>query len=171
MRYAKIKNNDVANSPGIAVSFYTQGCPHHCPGCFNPETWDFNGGFEFTYDTLEEIISAMTENGIRRSLCVLGGEPLCEQNLFLTYLVVSSVKERLPQTEVYIWTGYRYEELIKSNSSKINGILDKTDFLIDGPFVETKKDLTLKMRGSSNQRIIDVQRTLKEGKIIQRDEI
>ena len=97
MRYAELKLNDVANAPGIAVSFYTQGCPHHCPKCFNPETWDFDGGKEFSYETLEQIINGLTANGVKRSLCILGGEPLCEDNEFLTNLVISSVKQKLPE--------------------------------------------------------------------------
>ena len=156
MRYAELKLNDVANAPGIAVSFYTQGCPHHCPGCFNPETWDFDGGKEFSYETLEQIITGLTANGIKRSLCILGGEPLCEDNEFLTNLVVSSVKQQLPDVKIYIWTGYTYEELIKKNSSKVNQILHMADYLIDGPFINNLKDLSLQMRGSSNQRIINL---------------
>lgn len=167
MRYAELKKNDVANAPGIAVSFFTQGCPHHCKGCFNPETWSFDGGKEFTYDTLEEIIDALTENGVKRSLCILGGEPLCEQNLFLTYLVISNVKEKLPNTKIYVWTGYLCEEIFMSSDAKIVGILNNIDYLIDGPFIESEKDLSLKMRGSRNQRVIDVKESLKEQKIIE----
>lgn len=155
MRYAKLKLNDVANAPGIAVSFYTQGCPHHCPGCFNSETWDFNGGKEFSYDILEQIITGLTANGVKRSLCILGGEPLCSENEFLTLLVIKTVKEKLPNTPIYIWTGYRYEELARKGGH-IKQILDMTDFLIDGPYVESLRDITLEMRGSSNQRIINL---------------
>ena len=155
MRYAKLKLNDVANAPGIAVSFYTQGCPHHCPGCFNSETWDFNGGKEFSYDILEQIITGLTANGVKRSLCILGGEPLCPENEFLTLLVIKTVKERLPSTPVYIWTGYRYEELAHLGGH-VGQILNMTDFLIDGPYVESLRDITLEMRGSSNQRIINL---------------
>ena len=155
MRYAKLKLNDVANAPGIAVSFYTQGCPHHCPGCFNSETWDFNGGKEFSYDILEQIITGLTANGVKRSLCILGGDPLCPENEFLTLLVIKTLKERLPNTPVYIWTGYCYEELAHLGGH-VGQILDMTDFLIDGPYVESLRDITLEMRGSSNQRIINL---------------
>ena len=157
MKYAKLKLNDVANAPGIAVSFYTQGCPHHCPGCFNPETWNFDEGKEFTYETLEQIISGLTSNGVKRSLCILGGEPLCEQNEFLTLLIVKTVKERLPDTKIYIWTGYYYDELMKRNSdSHLKTILSLADYLIDGPYIQNLRDITLPMRGSSNQTIIDL---------------
>lgn len=153
MRYATIKLNDAANAPGIAVSVYLQGCPHHCPGCFNPETWSFTGGKEFTVETLDEIVKGLMANGIHRSLCLLGGEPLCEENEFLTYLIISTVKEKVPETPIYIWTGYKYEDLQK-RSGKIEQILAATDVLIDGPYVEELRDITLPLRGSSNQRII-----------------
>ena len=116
MKYAGIIKNDLSAAPGISVSFFTQGCPHHCKGCHNPETWDFDGGKEFTYDVLNEVIDALTANGVERSLSILGGEPLCEENVFLTLLLIKTVKERLPNTKIYIWTGYYYDELIKRNS-------------------------------------------------------
>ena len=156
MKYAGIIKNDIAAAPGVCVSFFVQGCPHHCPGCFNPETWDFDGGKEFSYETLEQIINELTANGVKRSLCILGGEPLCENNEFLTNLVISSVKQKLPEVKVYIWTGYTYEELIKKNSPKVNQILHMADYLIDGPYIEALRDITLEMRGSSNQRIINL---------------
>ena len=157
MKYAGIIKNDLSAAPGVSVSFFTQGCPHHCPGCHNPETWDFNGGKEFTYDVLNEVIDALTANGVNRSLSILGGEPLCEQNIFLTLLVVKTVKEALPDTKIYIWTGYYYDELLKENSdSHLKAILDYTDYLIDGTYIQSLRDITLPMRGSSNQNIIDL---------------
>ena len=125
MKYAGIIKNDLSAAPGISVSFFTQGCPHHCKGCHNPETWDFDGGKEFTYDVLNEVIDALTANGVKRSLSILGGEPLCEENVFLTLLLIKTVKERLPNTKIYIWTGYYYDELIKRTSdSHLKAILD-----------------------------------------------
>lgn len=156
MRYAGIIFNDTAAAPGISVSFFTQGCPHHCLGCHNPETWSFSGGKEFTPQVLEDILNGLNNNGIHRSFCLMGGEPLCEENEFLTCLLVQTVKERSPNTPIYIWSGYTYEELINKNNPKINYILDKADFLIDGPFDITKRDITLPMKGSTNQRIIDL---------------
>lgn len=108
MRYAGIIKNDIAAAPGISVSFFVQGCPIHCEGCHNPQTWDFNGGKEFTPETLDMIIESLTANGIKRNLCIMGGEPLCEQNEFLTYLVVKTAKEKIPDLKVYIYTGYYY---------------------------------------------------------------
>ena len=159
MRYAGLNKNDTSAAPGISISFFTQGCPHHCKGCHNPETWDFKGGKEFTYDTLNEIIEALTANGITRSLCIMGGEPLCEDNAFLTLLVIKTVKERLPKTKVYIWTGYTYDDLIKHHHDPhIKSALEYADYLIDGPYMEELRDITLPMRGSSNQNIIDLKK-------------
>ena len=156
MKYAGIIKNDMSAAPGVSVSFFTQGCPHRCRGCHNPETWDFEKGKEFTNDTLNDIITALTANGIERSLAVMGGEPLCQENSFLTYLVIKTVKEKLPNTKVYIWTGYYYEDLLKKHDPRIAQILELTNVLIDGPYVEKLRDITLPMRGSSNQSIIDL---------------
>ena len=154
MKYAGLIKNDLANAPGVCVSFFIQGCPHRCIGCFNKETWDFDGGKEFTQETLDSILSALTANNIHRDFCLLGGEPLCPDNLFLSLLVVSTIKEKLPDTKIYIWTGYTYEELIKMADSRINKLLNLTYCLIDGPFIQKQRDITLQMRGSRNQRII-----------------
>lgn len=156
MRFAGLIKNDLAAAPGISVSFFTQGCPHRCKGCHNPETWDFNGGKEFTQDTLREIVEALEANGIERSLCIMGGEPLCEENTLLVLMTLQYVKQRLPETKVYIWTGYYYDELLKNNNPKIPLILDLADYLIDGPYIESMRDLSLQMRGSSNQSIIEL---------------
>lgn len=155
MKYAKIKFNDTANCPGVGVSFFTQGCPHHCINCFNPETWDFNGGKEFTPETLSSIIQALQANGVHRDLNILGGEPLCSENLFLTHMVIKAVKDALPDTKIYIWTGYLYEDLIK-REDRTSQILDLADVLIDGPYIQEERDINLPMRGSRNQRIIDL---------------
>lgn len=156
MRYAGLIENDIAAAPGISVSFYTQGCPHRCKGCHNPQTWDFNRGKEFTPVILDKIITALTANGIERSLAIMGGEPLCQENLFLTLLVVKTVKEKLPNTKIYIWTGYYYDELLNSHNNRIEQILELIDVLIDGPYIERLRDITLPMRGSSNQSIIEL---------------
>ena len=154
MKYATLKDNDIANGPGVGVSVFLQGCERRCHGCFNPETWDFEGGQEFTQDTLKHIINALTANGIKRHLSILGGEPLHPNNLFLTQLIISTVKQELPETKIYIWTGYTIEELRKSSSKALQYILSTADVLIDGPYIEAERDITLPMRGSRNQRII-----------------
>ena len=135
MRYSGIIYNDVTAAPGLCVSFFTQGCPHHCAGCHNPETWDFDGGKEFTPQVLDDIITGLHANGINRTFCLMGGEPLCEENEFLSCLLIQTIKEKSPNTKIYIWTGYTYEKLIQRNSPKVNYILKNSDFLIDGPFV------------------------------------
>ena len=156
MRYAGLIKNDMAAAPGVSVTFFTQGCPHRCKGCHNPKTWDFNGGKEFTPKVLNEILESLTANGIQRTFCVMGGEPLCEENEFLTHFVISQVKEKLPETKIYLWTGFYYENLLKNLGSHTEKILELVDVLIDGPYVEALRDTTLSMRGSSNQNIINL---------------
>lgn len=155
MRYAGIIKNDFAAAPGVCVSFFTQGCPHHCEGCHNPETWNPEGGYEFTNQTLSTILDSLEANGIHRDLCIMGGEPLCPDNQFLTLMLVNEVKEKMPKTKIYIWTGYTLDELKKSsNIGRIQQILSKCEMIIDGRFIESLRDITLEMRGSSNQNII-----------------
>ena len=130
--------------------------PHRCTGCHNPETWSFDGGKEFTFEVLEEIIAALTANDINRNFCVMGGEPLCEENLFLTNLVISHIREKVPGVRIYVWTGYTYENLLQKTDPHLKKILDTADVLIDGPYIQELRDITLPMRGSSNQRIINL---------------
>ena len=156
MRYAGIIKNDVAAGEGVCVTFFTQGCDKHCPGCHNPQTWDFDGGYEFTQETLNKIIDAIGANGIERNLCIMGGEPLHPDNQFLTYLVIEQVKKVYPNIKVYIWTGYTYEELLVKNEKILQNIISETDVLIDGPYIQEERDITLPMRGSRNQRIIEL---------------
>lgn len=156
MRYAGINYNDMCAAPGVSVTLFTQGCPHHCEGCHNPETWDFDGGKEFTPDVLRKIVEGLVHNGVKRNFCIMGGEPLCEQNTLLTLMTIQYVKQRLPEIKIYLWTGYYYEQLLKSSDPKIPLILKEIDVLVDGPFIKTLRDITLKMRGSSNQNIIDL---------------
>ena len=156
MRYAGLIKNDTAAAPGICVTFFVQGCPLRCSGCHNPESWDFDGGKEFTPEVLDEIISGLTANNINRTLCIMGGEPLCSENLFLTTLIIKEVRQQKPNVKIYLWTGYTYEELLskKTSNPKLEYVLDNIDCLIDGPFIQEEKDITLQMRGSRNQRII-----------------
>lgn len=156
MRYSGLIKNDITAAPGLCVSFFTQGCPHHCPGCHNPETWDFNRGKEFTNDTLKEILEALTAQNIHRDLCIMGGEPLCQENAFLTRLIIQEVRKHAPDTKIYIWSGYTYEELKRSGDPHIIDSLRLADVLIDGPYIEAERDITLPMRGSRNQRVIDL---------------
>lgn len=162
MRYAGLIENDFSAAPGISTTFFTQGCPHRCPGCHNQHTWDFNGGKNFTPEVLDKIVEAITANGIKRTLCIMGGEPLCPENLELTSLVISYVRKKVPGIQVYIWTGYIYENLLKNEASELKKILAQTDILIDGPYIDKLRDVTLLMRGSSNQRIIELKENSNE---------
>lgn len=162
MRYSGIIENDFAAAPGVNVSFFTQGCPNHCPGCHNPETWDFDGGLEFDEKTLEHLISAISANGVKRNFCIMGGEPLCNENQFLTLYIITEVKRKFPDIKIYLWTGYIYENLVAKNEKRLNDILNKIDVLIDGPFIQEKRDIRLFMRGSTNQRIINLKEEKKE---------
>ena len=139
------------------MTFFTQGCPHHCPGCHNPETWSFDGGKEFHPDLIKEITEALTANGINRKFCIMGGEPLCSENEFLTMLLIIEIRKIVPDVEIYVWTGYTLEELM-SKGDRMKSILKSINFLIDGPYKQELHDATLQMRGSSNQRIIDMQK-------------
>jgi anaerobic ribonucleoside-triphosphate reductase activating protein len=156
MKYSGIIFNDVAAAPGLCVTLFTQGCPHHCPGCHNPETWDFEGGQDFTISTLQSIIDGLTAQGVQRNFCVMGGEPLCYENSYLTAAVVTAVKQQVPDAKIYVWTGYTYERLLEIDCPHINTVLKLADVLIDGPYIEAERDITLPMRGSRNQRIIDL---------------
>lgn len=156
MKYSGLILNDITAAPGLCVSFFAQGCPHRCPGCHNPETWSFTGGKEFTPETLNSIIAGLTAQNIQRNLCIMGGEPLCDENAFLTYLIIKEVKEKVPGAKIYIWSGYTYEELLQKTHPQIHGILELADVLIDGPYIAAERDTTLEMRGSRNQRIIDL---------------
>ena len=150
-RYNTIIKNDITNGEGVCVSFFVQGCPHHCQGCFNPETWDFEGGQPYTKHTKWEIIEAIGANGLQRNFSVLGGEPLAPQNLKMVEEVVNSVRHAYPCIKIMLWTGYTYDELALIHNEKIGKILDKIDVLIDGSFIEKEKDLSLHLRGSRNQ--------------------
>jgi anaerobic ribonucleoside-triphosphate reductase activating protein len=156
MRYSGLILNDITAAPGLCVSFFTQGCPHHCPGCHNPDTWAFEGGKQFTTETLNEIIAGLTAQGIQRDLCIMGGEPLCEDNAFLTHMVIQEVRKKVPGVKIYIWSGYVYEDLLRSTNPHVRGALELADVLIDGPYIAAERDLTLDMRGSRNQRVIDL---------------
>lgn len=162
MKYAKIKDNDVANGMGINMSFWTQGCPHHCKGCFNEETWSFNSGSEFTSETLQYVLDNIDKNGIKRNLAILGGEPLCCQNIEGVLELCREFKNRYPNKKIYVWSGYIFEEF----NDKQKEILKYIDILVDGPFQLENKNLSLTLRGSSNQRIIDVKKTLENNILV-----
>lgn len=152
MRYAGIKPNDIVDGEGVCVSFWTQGCPHKCLGCHNPETWDFEGGYEDEdYSLLTLILKLINKNGVQRNLSILGGEPLCQQNIKFVEVLIKKAKEQYPDIKIFLWTGYSIDKI---KSKEMDTILALTDVIVDGPFVLNKRDLTLKLRGSSNQRVL-----------------
>ena len=152
MRVAGLTKNDTTNGEGICVSLWVQGCPHRCKGCHNPESWNFNGGEYKNNDILlEEIYDAISANGIQRNFSILGGEPLAPQNINDTYYILWEVKQRYPSIKTFVWTGYTLEQLKEMYKDTL---LENVDVLIDGPFIKAERDVTLKFRGSKNQRIL-----------------
>lgn len=155
VRYAGLNKNDFINGEGVCVSLWVQGCPHHCPGCHNSEQWNFEGGKYINNQLLiKEIFTALTENGIQRNFSVLGGEPLAPQNINDTWEILWHVKRKFPDIKTYVWTGYTLEELYELYESSKETLLENVDVLIDGRFELKQRDITLKLRGSSNQRIL-----------------
>lgn len=154
MRYAGIIKNDFSAAPGVCLTFFVQGCPIHCKGCHNPESWDFSGGREFTPEVLDEIEKGLLANGLHRTLCIMGGEPMCEENLFLTNMVVREMKKRIPDLKIWIWTGYEKDVIFERSDPKTKYLLENVTGLVTGPYVESLRDITLPMKGSSNQIIV-----------------
>ena len=167
MRLAGLKLNDCVDGEGISVSLWTQGCPHRCKGCHNPETWDFNGGYEDETNNIRgQIVKALSANNTQRNFSILGGEPLCEQNKEDVLTILASVRMAYPHIKIFLWTGYIYEKLIEENDDTIKNILSKVDVLIDGPFIEKERDISLYLRGSRNQRVIDLKQMREENIIL-----
>ena len=152
VKFAAINKNDFINGEGVCVSLWVQGCPHHCKGCHNPEQWDFNGGNEIDIDILiNEILIAIEANGIQRNFSILGGEPMAQKNISNTLYILEQIKKHFPNIKTYVWTGYTIEELLSLYNKEI---LQNIDILIDGRFILEERDITLKLRGSKNQRIL-----------------
>ncbi|MCC8068695.1 MAG: anaerobic ribonucleoside-triphosphate reductase activating protein [Ruminococcus sp.] len=155
MRYADIIANDVVNGEGVSVSLFVQGCHKHCPGCFNSETWDFNGGKEiYSLDLLNQILNLLQANGIKRNFSILGGEPFAEENLIEVATFIQVIRDVHPNIKIWVWTGYTIEELQAMNNSYVNEILDNINVLVDGPYIEAERDPSLPHCGSRNQRVI-----------------
>lgn len=165
MNYATIKKFDIANGPGVRVSLFVSGCRHRCKNCFNPEAWDFGYGKEFNNKVIDEIVCALEPEHIQ-GLSLLGGEPFEPENLSGILNLVKTVREKLPQKDIWCYSGFTFDELTSQNNSSINEILSLIDVLVDGRFVEEMKDASLLFRGSSNQRIIDVNKSLDKCKVV-----
>lgn len=158
MRYAGIIKNDVSAGSGVCVTFFVQGCPIRCPGCHNPQTWDFEGGKEFSPEVINEVLDALVANGVQRNFCIMGGEPLCQENQFLTYLMLEQVRKAYPDIKVWLWTGYEWDDILKQSktNAKMKGIIEMANYMICGPFKLAERDITLAMMGSRNQYIVDL---------------
>lgn len=159
MNYATIKTADIANGVGVRVSLFVSGCTHHCKGCFNQETWDFNYGKLFTSEVIDSIMDALNHDWID-GLSVLGGEPLHPKNHHAVLVLIHMVRRRFPKKSIWVYTGYTFEEI------KDSPILQYIDVLVDGKFIEEKKNITLQFRGSENQRVIDVQKSFAAGSVV-----
>ena len=168
MNYGAIKKRDIANGPGVRVSLFVSGCTHHCPGCFNKDTWDFNYGEPFTPQTEREILDLMAPDYIG-GFSLLGGEPMEPQNQRVLLPLLRKIKARYPTKTVWCYSGYVLEELVGESRARCEAtdeMLSLIDVLVDGRFVEAKKDIRLRFRGSSNQRLIDLNKTREAGKLI-----
>lgn len=160
MRYNKIRKMDISNGPGLRVSIFMQGCAFHCEGCFNPDTWDFEGGKEFTDDTIKEVLDLCKPNHIV-GLSILGGEPMHPTNIEGTTRLAKAFKEAYPEKSLWIWSGFTFEKYLADKE-----VLNYVDVIVDGQFVNALHDFRLDWRGSSNQRVIDVQKSLEHGEVV-----
>lgn len=169
MNYGEIKNCDIANGTGVRVTLFVSGCTNCCPGCFQPQTWDFDYGKPFTAQTEEEIISMLAPEYIN-GLTLLGGDPFEPDNQRALLPFVRRVREIYPDKTVWAFTGFLYEELLREGSyprcEATDELLTLTDVLVDGPFIQSQKDISLRFRGSRNQRLIDIKKTRTAGKIV-----
>ncbi len=161
MRYNKIRKMDISNGPGVRVSIFMQGCNFHCKDCFNPETHDFEGGKEFNEETIDRVLN-LCENNYIKGLSILGGEPLNERNIEGTKELARAFKEKFPDKSVWVWSGFQFDKELKGKDA-----LNYVDVLVDGQYKDELRNPTLKWKGSSNQRVIDVQESLKENKVIE----
>lgn len=160
-RYNKIRKMDISNGPGVRVSVFMQGCTFNCKNCFNPETHDFNGGKEFTDDTINEVLE-LCNNSYICGLSILGGEPLHNKNIEATTKLAKAFKERYPDKSVWVWTGFKFEDYVMNKE-----ITKYADYIVDGQFEEKNKNPKLLYSGSSNQRLINVKKTMKKGKVVE----
>ena len=168
MNYGEIKKTDIANGPGVRVSLFVSGCTHQCKNCFNEVAWDFGYGRQFTRETADELYETLSPEYIS-GLTVLGGEPFEPQNQRALLPFIREVRRRFPSKSIWVFSGYLYEELKADSRARCEAtdeILSLIDVLVDGEFMEDKKDITLKFRGSANQRIIDMPKTLSVGHVV-----
>ena len=169
MYYSTIKKWDVADGPGVRVTLFVSGCTNHCPGCFQPETWDFHYGRPYTEETQGELLKALEPEFIQ-GLTLLGGEPMEFENRQVLTGLLAAGKERFPGKDIWCYTGFTYETDLRPKGARYGPDTDKLlamiDVLVDGKFIREKRNLMLSFRGSENQRVIDMKRTLKEEQVV-----
>lgn len=169
MNYAEIKNCDIANGPGVRISLFVSGCPHHCKGCFNEVAWDYDYGQPFTEETVEYILQLLSPRHVR-GLTLLGGEPFAPENQGAVVDLLRRIKAELPEKSIWAFTGYVYDRDFTTGKvgdpEMLREYLGYLDVLVDGPFIEARKNLGLRFRGSDNQRLIDMPATLAQGEIV-----
>lgn len=174
MRYSSMRNLDISNGEGVGVSLFVQGCPFHCKNCFNSDTWDFNGGKEWTEKTKNKFMELIDRPYIKR-VSFLGGECLADQNLDEVLKLVKQIRIPFPEKTIWLYTGYKIEDIfypyiinqpMTCEQRKRIGVIRYVDILVDGEYIDEQKDLTLKFRGSKNQHVIDVQQSLAQNKIV-----
>ena len=166
MNYATIKNCDIANGPGVRVSLFVSGCTHRCPGCFNEVAWDFDYGQPFTRETIDSILEMLRPAYIR-GLTLLGGEPFEPQNQGAVVELLRQIKKEMPEKSIWAFSGYLFDrDILSGRLGDTSEYLSYLDVLVDGPFIEAKKNLSLRFRGSENQRLIDVPASLKAGQVV-----
>lgn len=173
MRYASIRSMDISNGEGIGVALFVQGCHFHCKNCFNHHTWDFSGGKEWTLQTQEEFLHLALQPYITR-ISILGGEPLAEENVEHLHNLISTIRALDPTKTIWIYTGYTWEELFPNTgiehsdvTNKLQtAIIQQCNILVDGRYIDDQRDMTLKWKGSRNQRVIDIQTSLLKNKLV-----
>ena len=159
MKYNIVRKMDISNGPGVRVSVFMQGCEFHCKNCFNPDTWSFENGKDFTTGTINEVLNLCSQDYIK-GLSILGGEPMHPKNIEGTTQLAKAFKEKYPNKNLWVWSGFKFDENLKDKE-----VMKYVDVLVDGRYVDEMHNPNLKWRGSTNQRVIDVQKSLKENKI------
>lgn len=168
MRYASMRNLDISNGENIGVSLFVQGCHFHCNNCFNSETWDFEGGYSWTEKSIKDFLNLVNRSYIKR-VSILGGEPLTSRNVEEIFHLISTIRNLFPTKTIWLYTGFTWEQIINpTNSDDIlrKEIVSQCDVVVDGEYIDELRDITLKWRGSSNQRVIDVKKSIEKGEVI-----